>query len=161
MIEYDEWAEQERLQQAAATVRVKRGARWLDENFPGWESRINTQTLSLSSGNDCICGQVFKEEAKRSRGFAFDPNGYAYAENHLFAQANSWISSLVRIRAEGETPKSLSDWEHDKRVERVAIALGFNCGSVGTNRVPSDQVYVSYWDLQVAWEELLKERASA
>ena len=82
-------------------------------------------------------------------------------KNHLFAQANSWISSLVRIRAEGQTPKSLSEWEHDQRVERVAVALGFNSGSVGTHRVPSDQVEVSYYDLQVAWEELLKERAGS
>jgi hypothetical protein len=43
--------------------RVANGARWLDENFPGWEKRINIKTLDLENGQSCICGQVFKRKA--------------------------------------------------------------------------------------------------
>lgn len=51
----------------AAAVRVKRGARWLDENFPGWEKRIDTTTLDLANGETCICGQVFKKRQRNTK----------------------------------------------------------------------------------------------
>ena len=43
-------------------VRVANGRRWLTENFPGWQSRINVYSLNLGDSYKCICGQVFAEE---------------------------------------------------------------------------------------------------
>lgn len=39
--------------------RVKRGADWLDANFPGWYMNIDTDTLDLNSTGSCILGQEF------------------------------------------------------------------------------------------------------
>ena len=39
--------------------RAAAGARFLDERNPGWENRINTETLSIASGSNCALGQVY------------------------------------------------------------------------------------------------------
>jgi hypothetical protein len=38
--------------------RVARGAAYMDENYPGWERKINLEILNIASPNSCICGQV-------------------------------------------------------------------------------------------------------
>jgi hypothetical protein len=43
--------------------RVANGAAWLDEDRPGWESKIDLARLDIASGIDCICGQVFADLA--------------------------------------------------------------------------------------------------
>lgn len=40
-------------------ARVRRGAKWLDKNEPGWETKINPSLLEMQSGQDCVLGQVF------------------------------------------------------------------------------------------------------
>jgi hypothetical protein len=126
--------------------RVKLGAKFLDENVPGWDKRININTLRLSSGKSCICGQVFRKRAwywrnkakKKSKTFiANDLNGYDYALNHLFAEANSWVEKLV--------PKGFYG-----RALTVGRVLGFD--------VYQDEYYS---DLQKVWVDFLKERAAA
>jgi hypothetical protein len=132
-------------EQKAATVRARRGARWLDENFPKWEKRINVKTLQLNTGDSCICGQVFKKKAKEE-GY---PEGYEYALDHLFAEANSWLTTIV----------GPVDVEKYDRNLSVALALGFFNGCVTSSTVPSDQEYVSFFALQEAWVNLLAKRA--
>lgn len=131
-------------------MRAKRGARWLDENFPLWEDKVNPLTLRLRSGHDCICGQVFSDNPDMR-------SGYGYAEETFFKDANHWVSAIV-------APNEKS------RAQRVGIALGFLEGSVnesgyGSMRHPlrfkSDRVKVSFTDLQVAWLNLLAKRADA
>lgn len=39
--------------------RVTRGAEALDEHWPGWELKIDTETLDLGHDMLCILGQVF------------------------------------------------------------------------------------------------------
>ena len=138
-----------------ADMRAKRGARWLDENVPGWEKRINLRTLRLADGESCICGQVFKKKAvaeakKTGRRFA---SGYSYAADHLFEQANSWVTSIV--------PKD--DDLDGIRGEGVAVALGFDSGSLedylsSSIRFKSDRVFVNFSDLQTAWVKLVGQR---
>lgn len=94
--------------------RVDNGWRWLEENFPGWQNRIDLDTLKLLSGEQCICGQVFREEGAPGTGFA---NGFDYAAS-LLEEANSWISALV-------DGNDTSFWPIDRRSSRVAITLGF------------------------------------
>jgi hypothetical protein len=44
--------------------RVANGVEWLDENGPAeWWDRIDTETLDINDGNDCVLGQVFAAEA--------------------------------------------------------------------------------------------------
>lgn len=111
--------------------RVANGARWLDENFPGWEKRINIKTLDLSYGEDCICGQVFKRKAREYA------SGFDYAYSTLFEEANSWITELV--------PE-----EQYSRATQVAYVLGFTTG------YPSSSV--QWKNLQKAWVDLLTKR---
>lgn len=118
--------------------RVANGARWLDENFPGWMDRINLETLDLNDSERCICGQVFKEEAAVSSDWIID-SGYGYARRNLFLEANSWITTLVPMDA-------------DHRVRQVSYVLGFDTGDYGSDR--------TWQRLQKAWVDLLKERAS-
>ena len=41
---------------------VARGAAWLDIHFPGWERKINLETLNINLGDQCVCGQVVPRE---------------------------------------------------------------------------------------------------
>jgi hypothetical protein len=124
--------------------RVANGARWLDENFPGWEERIDPKTLMIWSGYDCICGQLFADEAKKSRAKGVE-NGYDWARSHLFYQANSWISEMV-----GEATVRKFAWNNEGGQRSIAVAkvLGFSGGDDAT----SDQ-------LEKSWKKLLKYRA--
>lgn len=44
------------------TPRVLLGARWLDNELPGWEKNIKTSLLDLSESRCCILGQAFDRE---------------------------------------------------------------------------------------------------
>lgn len=39
-------------------LAVKRGAYWLDENYPGWEKKIRLRSLVMNNCGDCIIGQA-------------------------------------------------------------------------------------------------------
>jgi hypothetical protein len=112
--------------------RVENGARWLDENFPGWEGRINIETLELQSTSDCICGQVFEEVASE-----MGVDGYDFAIDNLFTEANSWITALV--------PNDT--W---RRGWRVSETLGF-CTYDGESEY-------AWAELQDSWVTLLEKR---
>lgn len=154
---------------AAAQVRVARGARWLDENFPDWDARINIHTLDLADGEKCICGQVFTPEAQAEaekpdadRDWEID-DGYMYATKTLFTEANSWITGIVRMKAKAERSTKPTESELAQRASRVAVALGFNNGDLFAVQgvTDSDRIYVDFDDLQDAWTALLDEREHA
>lgn len=44
--------------------RVKAGAAWLDDNYPGWHNKVNMFSLDMRTGEDCILGQVGKAMAR-------------------------------------------------------------------------------------------------
>ena len=132
----------------AARVRAKRGAKWLDEHFPGWQQYINAETLELNDPKQCICGQVFERQAKESESHL---SGFDYAYDHLFTEANRWLTTHRFAR--------LPEGEYEVPEIGVASALGFDSGIVPGGRAKSDPVYVDHWDLQMAWVELLEKRA--
>lgn len=39
--------------------RVSLGAKWLDENQPGWAMRVDPASLDLRSRKECLLGQVY------------------------------------------------------------------------------------------------------
>jgi hypothetical protein len=133
--------------------RVRNGARWLDENFPGWMDRINLDTLALDDANTCICGQVFNEDAKEwnndMKGF-----GYWYAEKTLFSEANAWIL--------GSVPKRDDGTYDPRRANLVSQFLGFN--TIGNEcdgecDPDGDECSCEGFDiLQSAWIDLLLAR---
>lgn len=120
--------------------RVANGARWLDENFPGWEARIDIRTLDLGDAYACICGKVFERENH----WAGDVGGgYHWAESNLLAEANGWITAFI--------PKDAD--RRNARARKVAAFLGFN--------VYGGEGEPSFKKLQNAWIDLLAERAKA
>jgi hypothetical protein len=72
---------------ATIEERVSRGAAFLSEVAPGWEGRVNLGDLKLSSGMQCICGQVFDEVR------AEDENGYGYFERTLASEGIAWLDA--------------------------------------------------------------------
>lgn len=152
----------------SAKTRVANGARWLDENFPGWEARINLDSLNLSDSCDCICGQVFEKQARRSRSDdVYD--GFSFARKNLFSEANSWITDLVGIETVGVrrwrwAEKNLYSSDERKarkamdlydqasgRSHKVSVMLGFE--------MDNDMAYdLGYDSLQREWKRLLNKR---
>ena len=120
--------------------RVANGARWLDENFPGWEGRVDMNSLHLSDANWCICGQVFAKEADQSQIRGVLGMGYWFAEKTLFSEANSWIN----------LPKREGGGYDIERASLVSMFLGFN-----TLEIDDDE---EWGTLEEAWKELLASR---
>jgi hypothetical protein len=58
-------------------TRANRGARVLDRIYPGWHLRINEAQLDIASTQNCVLGQLFREEGRRQDG-SFMP-GFSYA----------------------------------------------------------------------------------
>lgn len=58
--------------------RVKKGLAWLEKTHgPGWEDKIDLETLRLSSTAACVLGQVYS-------GYSVEQDaGYLYATNEL------------------------------------------------------------------------------
>jgi len=50
---------------------VERGAALLDERKPGWDRKIDLDTLNLADGCNCVLGQVYGDRLARD-----DYNGY-------------------------------------------------------------------------------------
>lgn len=76
--------------------RAAAGARFLDERTPGWESRINTATLNIASGNQCALGQVYGSyseglartgAAPQSMSLGFSSTGNLDREYRLLTEA--------------------------------------------------------------------------
>lgn len=53
------------INMAELEKRVETGAAWLDQEFPDWYTRIDIETLKISSGSSCICGQLFVDKVLR------------------------------------------------------------------------------------------------
>jgi len=76
--------------------RAAAGARFLDQRTPGWENRINTETLNIASGNNCALGQVYGSygvglsltgAAPQSMSLGFSSTGNIDREYELLTQA--------------------------------------------------------------------------
>jgi hypothetical protein len=48
----------EPTEDALVEARVANGARWLDEQLPGWPQMINLDRLNMTSGSLCVLGQL-------------------------------------------------------------------------------------------------------
>lgn len=85
--------------------RVQAGAEWLDEHYPGWEDKVDTFTLSMSAGNQCVLGQVGRnmaaDQLDRVEFSFFVGNPYA-AMLELHARPWNWSSEYGFCAPEGD-----------------------------------------------------------
>lgn len=51
---------------ASPQKRVARGARWLDENKPGWAMTVDPDRLDLGSATSCVLAQVYGDSYYRT-----------------------------------------------------------------------------------------------
>lgn len=66
-------------------LAVRKGTQWLNENHPGWESRIDTSNLHMDDCDTCIIGQAVMdkgywavlEEASGTSGFSDESMNWA------------------------------------------------------------------------------------
>lgn len=52
------------MQRQINQTRVNAGAAWLDDNYPGWEDKVNTDNLSMLT--NCILMQVIEPTASEN-----------------------------------------------------------------------------------------------
>lgn len=77
--------------------RVARGAKLLDRAQPGWEERIDTETLNIASIDRCVLGQLYGSYAKGMEKLSvsiYDHNSMRFSINHGFACAvdtHEWV----------------------------------------------------------------------
>lgn len=98
-----------------AQAAVDKGAAVLDRRRPAWFTRINCKTLDLSSGCDCILGQLYGEYGatalQRALGRAFsslfNTPFIRSAERHAFCSTQA----MDRWMEEG--PEATYDLRHD------------------------------------------------
>jgi hypothetical protein len=67
--------------------RVARGGMWLDEIRPGWRDALALGALEIAHGGQCILGQVFSDDAARSKTYDC---GYTFAMNVIVTRAD-WV----------------------------------------------------------------------
>lgn len=63
-------------QLALAQENVKRGAAWMDENYPGWAHEIDMDVFDMNRFESCIAGQC--------EGISLYKMGYSTAESFGF-----------------------------------------------------------------------------
>lgn len=60
--------------------RVQRGIKYLNKYIPGWYNHIDTGTLNIGKGDDCVLGQICK---KRYAWLMTHFSGYTNLANYL------------------------------------------------------------------------------
>jgi hypothetical protein len=65
-----------------ARERAAAGAAWLDEEEPGWRSRVDPEDLSMGNGDACIAGYVFADRVDPD----YQENGYDWLQDRCGAR---------------------------------------------------------------------------
>lgn len=73
-------------------LAVKKGTAWLDENHPGWVSKIDLSNLQMSNCERCIIGQAVGQywqtiarEARKLRECGFESETDEYLSGNMWA----------------------------------------------------------------------------
>lgn len=74
--------------------QIEDGTAWLDDNAPGWEWKIDTETLSMV--NNCVLDQVFSDLEERAFDVIADVKGLAWITEHGFSTMGRdlWIDAI-------------------------------------------------------------------
>jgi hypothetical protein len=70
-------------------LAVRRGASWLDENYPNWANRIDLSKLSMNNCSYCVIGQAVGDyydsiQNAADSDYAGDSDSQAWAREHGF-----------------------------------------------------------------------------
>lgn len=94
--------------------RVKAGAGWLDEHYPGWHNKVDTFTLTLRNGTSCVLGQVYAKAGLHDPAIMLSPyaqildhheHTYSWSAENGFA----WFDS--EFEGKGDMDVAMEDWE--------------------------------------------------
>lgn len=86
--------------------RVAQGAAWLDERVPGWEQKVDTDTLVMAS--NCVADEVFGTTTARGYDVLYDiavaehgsrGGTFLMAHSFLFGGLEEW-KQLINARQE-------------------------------------------------------------
>lgn len=83
-------------------IEVSRGAKWLDTVSPGWEEKIDINTLNLQCSNVCSLGQTLGAQASKNLNYDYD-----------FAKKHGFFISTPRVK------ETKGKWFWKKTVERI------------------------------------------
>jgi len=111
---------------ADARARAARGAAYLDGTDPGWAARVDSRSLELADGAQCVLGQLHGEVRfglLRSRVW----DGSSAPSMRLFAAASP---ADLGFHARGTGDEAALDYAHLTRAWREEVR----------QRVPSDYV---------------------
>ena len=160
----------------AAGVRVRRGARWLDER---WE-RVDIDTLLLESGLP-VHLRAGVREARQGCGRwqrAHLRHAYPHGTGQWLAQSHGRLkaaeASVQQVRGPVRHPDRSGDpdphdvaaaleaWETASvRADEVAKTSGSGEGHVAKSRALSDNLYVGWHSLERQWKALIAIRQQA
>jgi hypothetical protein len=82
-------------------MNVARGAEWLDEINPEWFWQIDISKLDLSFSEQCICGQIFCEDALTTAVEDADSYVSTYDNGYEFAVAKFFDNNELEAIAHG------------------------------------------------------------
>ena len=95
-------------------ARVERGAALLDAEQPGWAPRIDVVRLNMTSGSECVLGQLFPASnidsgyaaGKRALGIAFPktdvPYGFSLPQHQGDARLTPLWREAIEARCGGD-----------------------------------------------------------
>jgi hypothetical protein len=101
-------------------IRVERGAALLDERLPGWAKQIDLTILDLSSGCDCVLGQLALDLGADPKNFDMedDEDRFVCAAQTIwglddpFAAAEKAVEFGFNGEYPKETPHLRPHWVH-------------------------------------------------
>lgn len=111
-------------------MAVKQGIDWLDENYPGWERRIDTSQLKMENCERCVIGQAV--------------NDMSYWSTIEYA-SGSFGDYSIQWAIDHGFDVDLDDIPEDERMD----ASGINYGPEAQKR---------YIALEVLWTEEVRNR---
>lgn len=91
-------------------LTVKRGAVWMDQNYPGWAQRINLSNLDMGDCEACIIGQTIGTYDN------FEPEGFSWAVDHGF-DVGAAASIETIILAYSNLESCWTEEVHNRRYE--------------------------------------------
>lgn len=86
--------------------RIARGAKMLDTIAPGWEYKINLETLNVAGCSKCVLGQVFGHNgaltAMALHGEECENNGFRLSNGEFIIALNSIYRSSPYVQLTAE-----------------------------------------------------------
>lgn len=104
---------------------VKRGALFMDKQYPGWHKSIDISILDIGCSDDCILGQIFGNYAygvryyklSTMREFEFGFFSYSYESMEILTQ--HWRAEIISR----EHRKERVVFQNGKRAGRRKLAM--------------------------------------